>query len=122
VKIIERRLRKLEDRFGPADGKPGILLVVCNAGWGLALDQDTCIHILHECGFLPTGTIGVVNLCEIPEGLNAKETEGFLRANGAEICGRSAPTKRESVAGFSAAGVVPLKSWPTSAAPNRNPM
>ena len=38
---IDRRLRKLEDQFGPADGKPGILLVACRAGWGLALDQDT---------------------------------------------------------------------------------
>jgi hypothetical protein len=87
MRIIDRRLRQLEDRLGPTDGKPGILLVACRAGWGLALDQDTCIHILHECGFLPTGPIGVVNLSEIPDGLNAKETERFLRENGAEICG-----------------------------------
>ena len=37
------------------------LLVVGKARWGLALDQDTCIQILGECGFLPTGPgFGVV--------------------------------------------------------------
>jgi hypothetical protein len=92
VKIIDRRLRKLERQFGFVDEKKRILPVACRAGWGLALDQETCIQILGECGYLPTGPIGVVNLRQIPEGLNAKETEGFLRANGVEICGRSAPT------------------------------
>jgi hypothetical protein len=87
MKIIDRRLRKLEDRHGPADGKPGVLLVVCHAGWGLALDQDTRTHILREGGFLPTGPIGDVNLCEIADGLNAKETEKFLRENSVEIRG-----------------------------------
>ena len=50
-------------------------------------DQETCIQILGECGFPPTGPIGVVNLCEIPNGLNAEETERFLRENGANRCG-----------------------------------
>jgi hypothetical protein len=36
MKIIESRLRKLEDQLGAGDGKPRILLVVCKAGWGLA--------------------------------------------------------------------------------------
>jgi hypothetical protein len=84
VKIIDRRLRKLESQFGFVDEKKRILLVVCNAGWGLALDQDRCIEVLGERGFLPTGPIGVVNLLDIPEGLNAEETERFLRENGAE--------------------------------------
>jgi len=43
MKIIESRLRKLEDQLGTGDGKPRLLLVVCKAGWGLALDVDTCI-------------------------------------------------------------------------------
>jgi hypothetical protein len=53
VKAIAKRLRRLEDQFGPADGKRRFLLAVCNAGWGLALDRDTCIQILGEAGFLP---------------------------------------------------------------------
>jgi hypothetical protein len=89
VKAIARRLRRLEDQFGPADGKPRHLLVVCNAGWGLALDRDTCIQVLDECGFLPAHGLGLVNLGEIPEGLNAEETERFLRENAAEICGQA---------------------------------
>jgi hypothetical protein len=83
-----RRLRKLENWHGPADGKPGVLLWLCHAGWGLALDQDMCIHILGECGFLPTGPIGLANLSEIPDGLDAKEAEKFLRENSMEIIER----------------------------------
>jgi hypothetical protein len=60
---------------------------VTAAGRGLALDQDRCIQILRECGFLTTGPVGVVNLGQIPDGLNTKELERFLRKDGAEICG-----------------------------------
>src|ERR1017187_3551493 len=52
VKAIAKRLRRLEDQCGPADGKPRFLLAVCNAGWGLGLDRGTCIQILGEGGFL----------------------------------------------------------------------
>jgi len=85
--IIERRLCKLEDQFGSATGKLRrcILLVVCEAGSG---DHDPYIQILSECGFLPTGPIGVVNFCAMPTGMNTEEAERFLRENGAEICSR----------------------------------
>ena len=53
----------------------------------LALDVNTCVRILRECGFVPTSGIGIVNLCNIPDGLNADEIETYLRMNGAEICG-----------------------------------
>ena len=67
-------------------------MVVTTAGRGLALDQDRCVQILRESGFLPTGPVGVVNLGDIPQGLNADELERFLREDGADICGlRSAP-------------------------------
>ena len=52
-----------------------------------ALDMDTCLGILGECGFLPTGRIGVVNLLHIPFDLSAEELERFLREKGAETCG-----------------------------------
>jgi hypothetical protein len=60
-------------------------LIVCKAGWGLALDQDTCLRILGEAGFLPTGRMGIVNFLDIPEGLDAAEMEKFLRDNGARL-------------------------------------
>jgi hypothetical protein len=83
MRTVARRIAKLEDRFGTAAGKPQLLMVVTAAGRRLALDEDTCIRILRESGFLPTGPVGVVNLAEIPEGLNAEELERFLREDGA---------------------------------------
>jgi hypothetical protein len=71
VRACAKRLRRLEGQFGPEDGKPRSLLVVCNAGWGLALDRDTCIQILGECGFLPSHGFSVVSLCDVPEGLSS---------------------------------------------------
>ena len=81
MKAINRRLRRLEDQFGPADGKPRFLLVVCEAGRGLALEKDTCIHILDECG----RRFVLVNFANVPMGLNAEELQRFLREHGAEL-------------------------------------
>ena len=83
MKTIDRRIRKLEDRFGLGNGKPPLLLILTAAGRGLALDEDTCVRILRESGFLPTGAMGIVNLGVIPKGLNAEELERFLRKDGA---------------------------------------
>jgi hypothetical protein len=87
MRTVARRIAKLEDRFLPGNGKPQLLLVVTAAGRVLALDQDRCMQILRECGHLPTGPVGVVNLGQIPDGLNAEELERYLRKDGAEICG-----------------------------------
>ena len=68
--------------------KPPILFVVSSVGCRLALDRERCIEILGECGVLPTGpTFGVVDLLNVPKGLNAKEIEKYLRDHAAEICG-----------------------------------
>ena len=64
-----------------------LLMVVTAADRGLALDQDRCMQILRESGYLPTGPVGLVNLGQIPDGLNAEELETFLREDGADICG-----------------------------------
>lgn len=82
MKAIDSRIRRLHGRLCPDDGQPQRLWVLIKAGYGLALDQDRCIQILDECGFLPTGRFGVVNLCGIPDGLNAEELENYLRTNG----------------------------------------
>ena len=64
---------------------------MCNAGWGLALDSDTCLQILRECDYLPTGCgFSVVFLCDIPDGLNAEELERYLRERGAKLSPNSA--------------------------------
>src|SRR5260370_19712172 len=87
MKTIDRRIREIEDRFWPGNGKPPLLLVVCKAGWGLALDRHRCIQILGECGFLPTGPVGLVNLAQIPDGLNVEQLERYLREDSAATRG-----------------------------------
>jgi hypothetical protein len=84
MKTISNRIRKLEIRLFPDSGQPQRLWVSIESGCELALDPDRCTQILDECGFLPTGRFGVVNLCGISDGLNARELEQFLRRNGAE--------------------------------------
>jgi len=79
---MTRRLCKLEDQFGTGSRNPRLLLVACKAGWGLALDMDTCIQVLGECGCLPAGPVCLVNFLDIPEGLNAQQTERYLLENG----------------------------------------
>ena len=45
------------------------------------------MEILRECGYLPTGYgFGVVDLCNIPDGPNAKELDLYLRERGAQLC------------------------------------
>ena len=69
-------------------GKPRILMILSHSGWGLALDQDTCIQILGEGGFLPTGAgIGTVNLLDVPMDLSPSELRKYLREHGAETNG-----------------------------------
>jgi hypothetical protein len=84
---LTRRVCRLEDQFGADDAtSKGILIVASRVG--LALKADACVQILRECGFLPTGPgFGLVNLIQIPDGLNSVETERFLREKGREICG-----------------------------------
>jgi hypothetical protein len=62
MRTIARRVCKLEKQFGTADGEQQILLVVCEAGWGLALNRERCIQILRETGLLPTGRVALVDL------------------------------------------------------------
>jgi hypothetical protein len=51
---VTKRIEKLEDRLGLADGRPSLLMVVTCASGALALDENRCIEILGECGHLPT--------------------------------------------------------------------
>ncbi len=50
------------------------------AAWRHPLSVDTCMKILRECGFFPTGAgIDMVDLIHLREGLNAQESEEYLR-------------------------------------------
>jgi hypothetical protein len=86
MKSIDRRLGKLEDKLGIATNRPRVVVIVSDLV-GRGLDDDTCLQILREGGFPPANAVSTVDLCEIPVGLSAKETERFIRENGAKICG-----------------------------------
>jgi hypothetical protein len=85
MKTIDRRLGKLERRFGIARNGPIYLLILTDRD--LESVEDAYVKILDEAGFLPNSGIGVVDFTVIPRGLNAEEEEKFVRENGAEICG-----------------------------------
>jgi hypothetical protein len=92
MNALTRRVRRLENQFGRGASEV-MLLVVSRDDRILAFDGETCVQILRECGFLPTSGVGihVVNLGKIPDGLNAEDTERFLREKGAEICSPKEP-------------------------------
>jgi len=61
-------------------------VIVTNAGKKLALKPDICIQILRQRRLLPKTPCSVVRLDDIPNGLDAAETEKYLREHGAELC------------------------------------
>jgi hypothetical protein len=83
MSAVARRIRQLEKLSGPLDGRA---FLVVASGVGLALGADDCVEILRERGFVATSGFVVVDLLKIPSGLNAKETETYLRKNGADLC------------------------------------
>jgi len=87
MRTIDRRLANLEHRFGIARTKTTYVVVLMDAGAQLRPVQDAYIKSLHETGFFHNCTFGVVDLSHIPDGLNAEETERFVRENGDQICG-----------------------------------
>jgi hypothetical protein len=90
MRAIDRRLSKLEDKLGITNE---LFLMVLSDAVKRGLEGDTCVEILRDGGFLPTGGVAMVDLTEIPGGLTAEEAKRFVRENGARICGsRAAPT------------------------------
>ena len=86
MRTIQRRLRRVEDRF-LQERSQAVRVVIRAAAVELALDADACVQILEECGYLrDAGGASVVMLADIPDGLDAEETERFLRERGAELC------------------------------------
>ena len=53
MKAIARRLHRLEDTFGPAEGTPPLALIVCQAGWSMALEHDRLMEISLKADFYP---------------------------------------------------------------------
>ena len=96
MRAVPRRLNKLDLQFGLSHKHPRLVIFV--TGYGTpAIDEYACVKILDEAGFLPTSGIATVNLLDIPDGLDVKETERFLRENGGKICGSRRDRNRGGV-------------------------
>jgi hypothetical protein len=87
MRAIGSRIRRLQRQLCPNHGQKPRFWSTTLPGQKLALDLDACEAILGECGFLPAVRFGVLNFMDIPDGLNPKELEKYLRKNGAQICG-----------------------------------
>jgi hypothetical protein len=88
MKAIDSRIRRLQHQLCPDVGQEPRFWVSVIFGREFALDQDKCIEILGEGGFLPKTRFGVLHFSGIPDGLDARGLEKYLRINGAKICGR----------------------------------
>jgi hypothetical protein len=88
MRTIGKRLLRLEQRLAP--GEPPQLLFFCSSMYEGFLDIQRCRRVLGECGFLPTTPgMHIVNLWDLPEGLNGEEVDRWLREHGAETCNRN---------------------------------
>ena len=112
MKAIDSRIRRLQQQLCPDHGQEQRLWVTILAGQEFALDLDRCIEILGECGFLPSSPFRCPELLEIPDGLNAKELEKYLRTNGAQICGTGRDQQQSVPSGASRLGDT---SWSSQA-------
>ena len=88
MKATGKRLLKLEERLSP--GEPPHLIFFCSSMYEGFLDTKRCRTILGECGFLPTTPgVHIVDLLDLPDGLNEEEIDRWLRVHGADTCNRS---------------------------------
>jgi hypothetical protein len=84
MKAMQRRLQRLEEPLRLAQQECRVYGVRF-PDQQLALDADSCLKILREYGHVPTSRYAVAHFTKIPGGLNAKDTERFLREHGAEL-------------------------------------
>ena len=86
MKSVTRRIKRLEACFAPhQDEEPSLIVIVNRVDRELALDNDACVQILREGGFLRGPSVRVVRLGDIPDGLNAADLEKFLLENGSRL-------------------------------------
>jgi hypothetical protein len=112
MKAIDSRIRRLQERLRPDEGQPQGIWVAVIYGQQFALDRDRCVEILRDGGFLPATRFVVLHFFGIPDGLNAKELEEYLRRNGAQICGTGRDQQQSVPSGTSRPG---YSTWSSQA-------
>jgi hypothetical protein len=55
----------------------------------MGIELDRCVEIRQEMGMLAAGRSALLDLSHVPHGLDADETERFVREQVAEICGKA---------------------------------
>ena len=86
MRTVRRRISRLEDCFAPhQDEEPSLIVIVNRVDRELALDNDACVEILREGGFLRGPSVRVVRLGDIADGLDATNLEKFLLENGSGL-------------------------------------
>jgi hypothetical protein len=87
MRSIDRRLTKLENRFGIAHVHTTYLVLLMDAGRGRGPAEEMYIKTLDDGGVLATGGFVVVDLNPAPEGLSAEEAKILALENAAKIRG-----------------------------------
>jgi hypothetical protein len=67
MRTLDKRLNKLEHRFGIVSNAPTYLLILTDAGRERVPADDAYIKSLDEVGLLPKGGFGVIDLIHTPE-------------------------------------------------------
>jgi hypothetical protein len=68
-------------KFDPVDGHPSLPFHFYKEHTRSPVEAQE-----ERSKIVATSGIGLVDLCKIPDGLNAGEIETYLRRNGAELC------------------------------------
>ena len=93
MKVMERRLRQLEEPAG-ANPRKKICYLYLPAEAKFELDSDRCTEILQECGYFQVGQTAVLDLLHVPTDIdNARDYEQYVREHAAKICGGSGWSK-----------------------------
>jgi hypothetical protein len=71
MKSIDGRINKLESQFGIVDRSPRFLVILMDAGRELGPAEEAYIETLDAAGLLFTGGVGLVDLSQMADGLNA---------------------------------------------------
>jgi hypothetical protein len=97
MRTVTGRIDRLEQRLGVGKGRR-MPPIIASCAFG-RLNEDRCLQILEECGFLHAQT-DLVNLWAIPQGLTEEEVERFLRKRGVELCFPLPPGYTGPIAGI----------------------
>jgi hypothetical protein len=94
VHNLEKRIHKLEHRFGTACDDAAYVITMADRE--LSAEERAYVEMLHKPGSFPGGVVSIVDFMSIPPGLTAIEIDRFVRENRAKANGSEPRVLRES--------------------------